>query len=336
MIDYFKIFLLFLFLCVSSTGFAQQTDGHRLPFIDAEIFTLDRSHSNLEFSIGYLGLIDVKGTFDDYSATILYNEKDMSKTAIILRIDASSIDTGNERRDKDLRSERFFDTDNYPELVFESKRIEEVSDGEYVVTGDLTMKGVTKEILVPIQNVLKRTEDFAWENIKMGFAGHTTVNRIAFDIHGGDFWGLKALSEDVQVSFTLLGNIFNLERFAWRSKEKPSIGEEMDKIIEKEGIEAALNFYTEAKQNSPEGYNFAAREFYQLASKLKQREAIDDALKICEPYLKAYPESAAAHSLKGELLAMNKDRKGAIASFQRVLELEPEDDLAKMVLKRLN
>lgn len=332
--NYSKILLLLL-LPVSPALIAQQTAEHRLPFIEAEIFSIDRAHSNLEFSIGFLGMTNVKGTFDDYSATILYNEEDMSKTAVTFRIDVSSIDTGNDTRDKDLKSERFFDAENHPEIVFESKQIEEVSGNEYMVTGDLTMKGVTKEISVPVQHILERTVDSAWGNIRMAFSGQTTLNRVDFDIQGGDFWGLQALSEEVQINFTLMGRIFNMDRIAWSSREKPSIGEEMEKIIEQEGIGAALDFYAEAIQNSPEDYNFSARELNVLGYKLLQRGAAEDALKICDIYLEAYPESVAAHSLHGELLAISEDREGTIASFERALELDPENDLATMVLERL-
>ena len=332
---YLKLTFLILTISFSRIAFGQQEADHRLPFIEAEIYSIDRSHSNLEFSIGFLGLTDVKGTFDDYSATILYNEEEMSKTAVVLRIDVTSVDTGNDTRDEDLKSERFFDAENYPEIVFESTRIEKVSGENYLVTGELRMKGVTKEISIPVQHVLKRTEDSAWGNVRIGFSGQTSLNRLDYNVQGGDFWGLKALSEEVQVNFTLLGNIFNLDRIAWGSREKPSIGEEMEKIIEEDGVDAALDFYAGEKAENPDSYNFSARELYLLASKSKQDGAVADALRLCEIYREAYPESAAAHTLQGELLAMSEDRDGAIASFKRVLELEPEDDLALMVLERL-
>ena len=327
---------LLLIFYINTDTYAQQSAEHRLPFIEAEIFSIDQAHSTLEFSIGFLGLTDVKGTFDDYSATVLYNEQEMSKTAIILRIDVASIDTGSDFRDKDLQGEQFFDAENHPEIIFKSKRIKEKSDGAYLVTGDLTIKGVTREISLPVSHVLKRTEDSAWGNVRMGFSGQTTINRLDYDVHGGDFWGLKALAEKVHIEFMLLGRIHNLVPWGWRAGEKPSIGEEMEKVIEKDGIKAALAFYEEVKTSSADEYNFAARELNLLARKLKQKGEIEDALKICEIYLEAYPESAAAHTLHGELLAIREDLEGAKESFERVLELDPEDDLSKMVLKRLN
>lgn len=325
-----------LFLFFSTEAGAQQTAEHRIPFIEAEIFSIDRSHSNLGFTVGFMGFTEVKGTFDDFSATILYNEEEMSKTAIILRIDVSSIDTGSDFRDRDLLGKSFFDAENHPEIIFKSKRITGEPGGEYLVTGDLTMKGVTREISIPVQHVLKRTEDPVWGNIRMGFSGQATVNRLDYEITGGSGIRSQSISEEVQIDFMLLGRIFNLERIAWRSNEKPSIGEEMEKVLGEKGFDAALAFYKEAKTKNPNGYNFAARELNLLAGRLKQSGAIEGALKISDLYLAAYPESASAHAQRGELLAIRGDREGAAQHFERALELAPGDDLIKMVLNRLN
>jgi polyisoprenoid-binding protein YceI len=110
---------------------------------------VDVNHSDVNFQIRHL-ISKVRGEFDAYSAVVVKDDGDPTKSSVEFAIDAASIDTGHEKRDADLRSGNFFDVANHPRIVFRSTRVEKVSDSEYRVTGDLTMRGATRSIVLPV------------------------------------------------------------------------------------------------------------------------------------------------------------------------------------------
>jgi polyisoprenoid-binding protein YceI len=111
-------------------------------------YQLDPPHSSVGFAVKHLTVSTVRGQFGEFSGTFRVDEADFTKSSFEVRIKTASINTQNERRDNHLRSPDFFDVATHPEIVFKSKRIEKSGDA-YVVVGDLTIRGVTKEIALP-------------------------------------------------------------------------------------------------------------------------------------------------------------------------------------------
>lgn len=324
-----------LFACVMATSVAaQQLQEHRIGVLDAEIYSVDQSHSTLKFIVGFMGLTDVEGTFDRYSMTIFYNEGDMSKTEVVLRIYANSIDTGNDFRDRDLKSARFFDTENHPELTFRSTSVEPAEEA-YTLKGDLTIKGITRKISMPLRHVLKRTADRGWGNIRIGFSGNTVLKRNDYNIHGGDFWGLKALSEEVKVEFTILGTISNLDRHGYDSREKPSIAELLEEELADNEVSEIVELYHTKKEEQADEYNFAERELNLLVNRLYQRNELDEALVLGKLYVGEFPESHIAWTTLGEIYSKRGEVKDALDNFRKAYELDAKDDLAAIAIKRL-
>jgi hypothetical protein len=107
----------------------------------ADEFTIDPAHSSANFAVKHLMISTVHGRFSDVSGTILYDEKDPSKSSVLAVIRAASVNTDNQTRDKDLRSANFFETDKYPEIRFQSTKVEKIGD-QLQVTGNLTMKAL--------------------------------------------------------------------------------------------------------------------------------------------------------------------------------------------------
>jgi polyisoprenoid-binding protein YceI len=113
----------------------------------SERFEIDSAHAFVTFSIAHF-TGKARGSFKEVSGVIMYEEKDITKSSVEVSIKTASIYTGNERRDAHLRSPDFFDVEKFPEMTFKSKRIEKRTGG-YVAIGDLTAKGVTKEVVMP-------------------------------------------------------------------------------------------------------------------------------------------------------------------------------------------
>ncbi len=110
---------------------------------------LDPNHSAAQFSVRHMGISTVRGTFTR-TAGVVVDSPDLSKASVDVTIDASSVDTRVEMRDKDLRSDNFFDVAKYPNITFKSKKAEAAGSGKLKVTGDLTIHGVTREVVLDV------------------------------------------------------------------------------------------------------------------------------------------------------------------------------------------
>ena len=112
---------------------------------------IDSSHSSVHFSVRHLVIAKVRGTFGRWSGTVQVPDGDFSNATVEVTIDASSIDTGVEQRDAHLKSPDFFDAAQYPELHFVGKRVQPQSGSDIDVIGDLTIKGITREIVLHVE-----------------------------------------------------------------------------------------------------------------------------------------------------------------------------------------
>jgi polyisoprenoid-binding protein YceI len=136
---------------------------------------IDAGHTTASFSVKHMMVTNVQGTFGKVSGTIEYDGNDVSTLAADVKIDATSIDTNNERRDTHLRSADFFDVENHPVITFKSKSARKVADGRFELTGDLTMRGVTKEVVLDVEGPTPAIN--AGRVFKIGASAVTSVNR---------------------------------------------------------------------------------------------------------------------------------------------------------------
>lgn len=168
-----------------------------------EIYTVDRAHSNATFQVKHL-ISRVNGQFRDFDAVIQIDPQKPQASSVVFTIKAASIDTGIADRDKHLRSGDFFAADQHPEITFRSTAIKPAKKKDlYAVTGDLTIRGVTKRVTIPVE-FLGFVKD-PWGNEKAAFSIATTINRKDFGIVWNtalDNGGLL-LGEEVAVNIEL-------------------------------------------------------------------------------------------------------------------------------------
>ena|ERR1051326_2330730 len=141
---------------------------------------IDPVHSSVSFSVDYMVLTEVTGRFNEFSGTLQQEGEDFTKSSVTLDIKASSINTENEKRDGHLRSADFFDVQKYPELLFASKSFEKASENTYRITGDLTMHGITKPIVISAKYTGKAKDP--WGNMRQGFKGTASLDRTDFGV----------------------------------------------------------------------------------------------------------------------------------------------------------
>ncbi len=166
---------------------------------ESGVYNFDKAHSFIGFKVRHMGLIEVPGFFRDFTGEVNFDAKDVAKSSVNFKAMMTSVDTGVEDRDNHLRRADFFEVEKFPEMTFKSTKVEKKGKG-WIVTGDLTMKGVTKQVAIPfeISGWLSATER---TGMKMGIAGETVINRRDFGVNYGNNLpsGIPALSDDVKV-----------------------------------------------------------------------------------------------------------------------------------------
>jgi polyisoprenoid-binding protein YceI len=138
-------------------------------------WNIDASHSTAEFAVRHLMITNVKGRFGKLEGFVNYDPSKPEATTIEATIDATSIDTRDEKRDAHLRSADFFDVEKNPTLTFKSKRVTKTGDG-FAAVGDLTMHGITKEITLEVEGPSDVTKD-PWGNERIGASATAKINR---------------------------------------------------------------------------------------------------------------------------------------------------------------
>jgi polyisoprenoid-binding protein YceI len=152
-------------------------------FAATTTWTLDPNHTNAQFTVRHLGISNVQGDFTKISGTVQLDDQDMANSSVDVTIDVNSIDTRVAMRDNDLKSEHFLDAAMYPTITFKSTKVEKDGDG-YKVTGNLTIRGVTKEVVLNVgalsaarKDPMSRTGGF-----RRGAAASLTINRQDFGV----------------------------------------------------------------------------------------------------------------------------------------------------------
>lgn len=185
-----------------SVNWAEVQDAKLTAQEMAGAYNFDKAHSNIGFRVKHMGLAEVPGYFSDFTGSINYDGVDVTKSSVEFAAKATSINTGNEGRDKHLRSTDFFEVEKFQDITFKSTKIEKRGNN-LVAIGDFTMKGVTKQIQLPVafNGILKDGRG----NIKMGASIETTLNRRDYNINYGSTLpnGSQMLSDDVKINLQI-------------------------------------------------------------------------------------------------------------------------------------
>ena len=154
----------------------------------------DPTHTRIGFSTRHAMVTKVRGAFNDFEGLITVDSDNPERSQVRLTVEVASIDTRNADRDQHLRTNDFFDAPHYPKITFVSSRVDHVDESHFIVSGDLTIRGVTKEISIPIDFV--GVERDPTGNLRAGFEGSRRVDRRDFGLN----WNTALDSGGVLVS----------------------------------------------------------------------------------------------------------------------------------------
>ncbi len=164
-------------------------------------WNIDPQHSSAQFAVRHMGISTVRGAFSKVTGTMALDDQDITKSSVEVRIDVNTVDTREPDRDKDLRSDHFFDVAHFPTMTFKSKRVEQAAPGKLKVTGDLTIRGTTKEVVLDVDGPTAPAKD-PWGNTRVAASATAKINRQDFGVK----WNAKldnggvVVSDDVNIT----------------------------------------------------------------------------------------------------------------------------------------
>lgn len=167
-------------------------------------YEIDAAHASAQFSVRHLMVSNVKGVFSNVKGTVTYDPANPSASKVEATIDAATVDTRNGKRDDHLKSADFFDVAKFPLLKFVSKKVEQPQPGKLKVTGDLTIHGVTKEVVLDVDGPTDEIKD-PWGNLKRGASATAKVNRKDFGLTWNKALetGGVVVGDDVEITIEL-------------------------------------------------------------------------------------------------------------------------------------
>ncbi len=327
---YKKLFALFLLLIALSIK-AQDSD-----FNIQEFYPIEKSHSYIGFSVKYMGYAMVRGRFEKFNGTFRYDENDITKTSVSLSVDASSIDTDHDWRDKDLKSENWLDVDKFPLLTFVSTKVISKESG-FEIIGDLTIKAETREVIFkmnPASGVLKDVRGDA----QVILTGETTINRSAFGVEGKRWSAIKegitGVADEVNIEISILGKQIKERNFKNRVRNETKPPGKIYKAISDNGIAAGFKVFEDINANSE--FDIRPGDLDIPGHMLLKEGKIKEALDVFKKNLEVFSEESRVYNSYAEALATSGNLAEARIYYQKALEMNPENQNASEILRHLD
>lgn len=164
----------------------------------------DSAHASVQFAVRHLMVATVRGTFDKFDVTAVIDEDDISRSSVDATIEVASINTRNQKRDDHLRGPDFFNAAQHPTITFKSKVVEKTQDYSYKVTGELTLMGVTREVVLDVTGSPQAITDLRGKP-RLGGAATTTINRTDYGLSRNSVLesGGVAIGEQVEITIDI-------------------------------------------------------------------------------------------------------------------------------------
>ncbi len=145
-------------------------------------YDIDPVHTHAQFKVRHMMVTDVKGEFGQVTGTLQLNEEDITRSSVNVTIDATTLDTRNAKRDAHLKSADFFDVENHKTLTFKSTKVEKVAEGKLKVTGDLTLRGVTRQVVLDVTGPTAPYKHPFTGGSHVGVSATTKLNRLDYGL----------------------------------------------------------------------------------------------------------------------------------------------------------
>lgn len=326
---YRKIFII-LILLITLTSKAQERD-----FSINDFFPIENSHSYIGFSVKYMGFAMVKGRFEKFHGTFKFDESEISRTSVSLSIAVNSIDSDNDRRDKDLKSENWFNAKKFPNITFVSKKVRPTQSG-FEIIGDLTIKAVTKEVVVKMNQASGILRDIRGD-VQVIFSGETSIDRTEFGVEGKRWSAIKegitGVANEVIIEVSVLGKQMNLGNLKNRVQNVTRPPGKIYKVISDNGVEDGLKTFEEMRVDTEIKLNSNAMN---IVGKILLKEGkIKEALEVFKKNLETFSEESNLYNSYAEALLISGNLTEAKIYYKKALERNPDNQNASEILRHL-
>ena len=296
-------------------------------------YAIEQSHSLVGFSIAFMHTT-VRGQFDGFRGTILYDPARPEQSSVTAVIETKSIHTGSEHRDGHLKSDDFFDAEQYPTIKFQSRAVSRQGAG-LVLVGPLTLHGITRDVRIPFQVVQPPTED-PHGSIIVNFAGELRLARKDFAILGGSkhndwFDALRSATMADTVAITLDVQAW-VTNFAGQADPRTEQSVTRVTTLGVDSLVRALRARAAATPGALEGQDWWID---QLGRTLLARHREAEGMKILELNAELFPNSAAARTSLARAWELSGKKAEAVAAYDRALQLDPENPRAQEFRRRI-
>jgi polyisoprenoid-binding protein YceI len=165
---------------------------------------IDPAHTAAEFAVKHLMISTVRGAFKGVTGTVVWDDQDITKSTVNVTIDATTVDTSEPKRDADLKSDHFFEVAKYPTITFKSTKVAQAGAAKLKVTGDLTIHGVTKQVVLEVDGPSASVKD-PWGNTRAAISATTKINRQDYNVKWNATMdgGGVVVSDDVNITIDL-------------------------------------------------------------------------------------------------------------------------------------
>lgn len=320
-----------VFISIISLGNAQK---NKLDFNISNFYEVNMGHSYIEFSVLYMGYAKVKGRFADFDGMFRYDENDLSKTSISLSIKTESIDTDNDWRDNDLKSDAWLAVEKFRQISFQSTRVIKSTEG-FDIVGNLTIRDSTKEVTIKMNRPSGVLIDTRGDS-QVIFTGNVSINRTDYGVEGKRWSkikeGIAGVGSNVAIEVSILGKRMNAKNLSGWFRNEERSHSKIYKVLNDSGTEEAVKTFRELKKSDE---RVSVKTLGLVGQLLLRTGRPKEALKIFRENAKAFPNEAMAYNSLGEGFAENGDLKNAKIAFQKALTLDIGNIKAFEILRHL-
>ena len=286
-------------------------------------YVIDPAHTSVDFAVRHLGLSKVRGSFSAVTGTLFYDSLHPERSSVTIVVETASIDTKNERRDDDLKS-NFFDVERFPRMTFQSTSVVP-GQGGYLVHGLLAIRDSVHAVSLPASFLGSYVDDGSGER-RVGFEGGLEIDRTSYGVWAPDHPAELRLviGHDIEIDLQVEARIPGYGGTVFASENGRSIGEELEAVLETSGgagVAAARARYAEVEA-SPAGFDMTPRELALLGFRRLQAGDVAGGVLAFELYAQAEPSPTADEWLGNAYLAADRGPDAATA-YERALSVEP-------------
>lgn len=345
-----KTFFLSFFLVLFLSGCSNKTEpieneNNELDALTAEapdanfsiqeFYPIENSHSYIEFSVKYMGFAMVKGRFQKFKGTFRYDENDISKTSVSLWIDVGSIDTDHDRRDEDLKSEDWFDTEKFPNMTFVSKSARPTDSG-FEIIGYLTIKSVVKEVVIKMNQASGILKDIRGDS-QVIVTGETNIKRTDFGVEGKRWSAIKegitGVEDEIKIEMSILGKQINESNFKNRVRDETRPSGILYKSISDNGVQAGLKIFEEMRVDPKIKLNSRALNIVGLM--LLKEGKTNESIEVLKRNVEVFSKEGNLYNSLAEAFAVSGNLVEAQINYQKSLEKNVNNQNASEILRHL-